>query len=77
MNSTGACGRADLVRALARGDPSLADALAGLLWFEVAAEPTSVIGAVTMTTQVGVALDAILVRPPEYQIDVRTLIEIR
>ncbi|MCU0875875.1 MAG: hypothetical protein MUE50_26385, partial [Pirellulaceae bacterium] len=33
-------------------------------------------GAVTMTTQVGVALDAILVRPPEYQIDVRTLIEI-
>ena len=31
----GACGRADLVRALARGDPALADALAGLLGFEV------------------------------------------
>ncbi|MDS4040134.1 MAG: formylglycine-generating enzyme family protein [Candidatus Competibacter sp.] len=76
MSPTGACGRADLVRALARGDPALADALAGLLGFEVAAEPTPVTDAVPMTTQVGVALDAILVRPPEYQIDVRPLIDI-
>jgi hypothetical protein len=39
LSPTGACGRADLVRALVRGDHALADALAGLLGFEVAAEP--------------------------------------
>lgn len=76
MKAVGACGRADLVRALARGDSALADALAGLLGFEVAAEPTPVTDGVTTTTPVGVALDAILVRPPEDQIDVRPLIEI-
>ncbi len=34
MRPSGVCARADLVRALANGDPALADALAGLLGFE-------------------------------------------
>ena len=76
MKPSGACSRADLVRALAKRDPTLADALAGLIGFEVATEPTPATDAVTMTMEMGVALDAILVRPPEYQIDARPLIEI-
>lgn len=42
MKSAGACGRADLVRALASGDSELADALADLLGFEAGAKSIAV-----------------------------------
>ena len=65
MKLAGACGRADLVRALVRGDPVLADALAGLLGFEVIEKPVPipepVIGTLTVPTA-NVIIEAL---PPE------------
>lgn len=75
MKPSGACGRADLVRALAKGDPALPDALAGLLGFEVATATIRVIYAESGAEQ-GDEFEVINIRPPEYQIDIRPLIEI-
>jgi formylglycine-generating enzyme required for sulfatase activity len=74
VKPSGACGRADLVRALAKGDPALADALAGLLGFEVPATTIRVVYAESGTAQ-GDEFEVIN-RPPEYRIDIRPLIEI-
>ena len=64
LDLSGACGRADLVRALVRGDSALADALAGLLGFEVHEEPTlkpkPIVG--TLQATMDVAFDAFVER---------------
>ncbi len=70
MKPGGACGRADLVRALASGDPALADALADLLGFEVTEKPrranfdfiTETVAGTTSST------DIVVVKQPEIQI---------
>ena len=67
MSPTGACGRADLVRALARGDPSLADALAGLLGFDVIERPVPIPEPDTGTVTVPTAKVIIKALPPEIQ----------
>ncbi len=76
MKPTGACGRADLVRALAKGDSALADALAGLLGFGVAdgfvINATVQLAGVAATGEVGSI--TITVVPPEIQ--TKPLIEI-
>ena len=76
MKPTDACGRADLVRALARGDSALADALAGLLGFGVAdgfvINATVQLAGVAATGEVGSI--TITVVPPEIQ--TKPLIEI-
>lgn len=61
MRPGGACGRADLVRALVRGDPALADALADLLGFEVQEKPGQTLEPILMTLTG--ALPAITVVP--------------
>ncbi len=60
MKPDGACSRADLARALARGDQVLADTLAGLLGFEVIEKPKQ---AIVDTTTVAYTIRILLANP--------------
>ncbi len=67
FDTGGACGRADLVRALVRGDRELADALAGLLGFEFSETSAKTLGPLTGILSAQTATFSLTVFPPEIQ----------
>ena len=75
MKPDGACSRADLVRALARGDQALADALAGLLGFEIIEKPVQQSEPDTAGTLITPGLTVTTAAPPP-EIKVRPLLDV-